>query len=137
MADREKVIKGLECCAIGLYCPDEECPYEKDKEEKQENCIALLARDALEVLKAQEPRVMTLNEVKALPAESDVWVEITGAKWSKPRITATTIHGNGGKEIFGWLHTFNFAAYGKEIYGWICWTARPTEEQRNAVKWDE
>lgn len=46
-----KVMKGLECCSIGLYCPDEECPYEKDKEEKQENCIALLARDALEVIR--------------------------------------------------------------------------------------
>lgn len=55
MADREKVIKGLECCAIGLYCPDEDCPYEEAREAKDENCIAMLARDALELLKAQEP----------------------------------------------------------------------------------
>ena len=56
MDKRENVMKGLECCAMGLFCPDEDCPYEKDREEKQENCIALLARDALELLKAQEPK---------------------------------------------------------------------------------
>ena len=131
---REKVIRGLECCSNGI-CYAGKCPYENGDNESIE-CIKKLAEDALSLLKAQEPRVMTLEEVKALPVESDVWVEITGAKGSKPRITATTIHGNGEKEIFGWLHTFNFAAYGKEIYGWRCWTARPTDEQREAVKWE-
>lgn len=56
MDKREKVMKGLECCSIGLYCPDEECPYDKGKEEKQENCVALLALDALELLKEQEQK---------------------------------------------------------------------------------
>ena len=48
--DREKVIKGLECCTG--YCDDETgCPYfdiEDDCEEK-------LRADALALLKAQEP----------------------------------------------------------------------------------
>ena len=61
MTDREKVMKGLECCAMGLFCPEYACPYEKDREEKQENCIALLARDALELLKAQEPIKPTVS----------------------------------------------------------------------------
>ena len=76
MDKREKVIKGLECCSIGLYCPDEECPYEKDKEEKQENCIALLARDALELLKAQEPvKPIHLHNTKIHDSLKDVVFE--------------------------------------------------------------
>lgn len=58
MADREKVIKGLECCSQGAtvpyiptirYCA--ECPYN----ELKMPCTRALARDALELLKEQEP----------------------------------------------------------------------------------
>ena len=60
MDDREKVIKGLECCfeyethlsiAGGLVC--EECPYNNNN--YLGTCTALLFRDALELLKEQEP----------------------------------------------------------------------------------
>lgn len=51
--DREKVIKGLECCAAD--CVDG-CPYENIEAEGW-NCTTLLCRDALELLKAQEPIV--------------------------------------------------------------------------------
>ena len=54
--DIEKVKKGLACCSIGLYCPDEECPYEVDKEEKKENCISNLCRDAMELIEEFEAR---------------------------------------------------------------------------------
>ena len=50
----EKAMKGLECCSLGLFCPDEECPYEVDKEEKQENCISNLCRDAMALIKEYE-----------------------------------------------------------------------------------
>lgn len=50
MIDREKVIKGLECCI--LHNPDDharcmQCPYES-------NCVNRLKMDALELLKEQE-----------------------------------------------------------------------------------
>ena len=53
MADREKVIKGLECCSQldnDDICPAE-CPYAQDV------CCGTvqLMADALELLKAQEP----------------------------------------------------------------------------------
>ena len=49
MTDREKVIKGLECCITdGLDCPND-CPYIGDCNRKQ------LHTDALDLLKAQEP----------------------------------------------------------------------------------
>ena len=52
MMDREKVIKGLECCttAIGCY----ECPYAVGGKATNA-CNLLIDRDALALLKAQEP----------------------------------------------------------------------------------
>ena len=51
MIDREKVIKGLECCKMPFSkCYDGGCPYFED-----EGCKAKLKREALELLKAQEP----------------------------------------------------------------------------------
>ena len=53
--DREKVIKGLECCTnINMKCEEEKCPYWKN-----DDCSDDLMRDALSLLKeheAVEPR---------------------------------------------------------------------------------
>lgn len=60
MTEREKVIKGLEC-SIGIRgrknCDD--CPYDNDF-----NCIGcdIVLRDAIALLKDQEPRVLTLEQ---------------------------------------------------------------------------
>jgi len=57
MTEQEKVIKGLECCyADGMVQNCEECPYA----EQDGTCYRIdpLLRDALALLKAQEPRVM-------------------------------------------------------------------------------
>ena len=59
MTDREKVIKGLECCLDndGCYTCDK-CPYAATDEERKHvgwNCHeADLQKDALELLKEQE-----------------------------------------------------------------------------------
>ena len=53
MADGEKVIRGLECCSSMIpYCSTNTCPYY----DVQVNCRATLERDALELLKSQEPK---------------------------------------------------------------------------------
>ena len=53
MADREKVIKGLEGCSIGVYCPDE-CPYDGlQTDADKPMCMSELMTDALELLKEQ------------------------------------------------------------------------------------
>lgn len=60
MTDREKVIKALECCT-GYCCEEIGCPYfdtEDDCEEKWRD-------DAITLLKAQEPLVMTWEEAQA------------------------------------------------------------------------
>lgn len=56
MSEREKVIKGLECCRANLLPRCEECPYANIDEG---TCFTMdrLHADALALLKAQEPRV--------------------------------------------------------------------------------
>lgn len=64
MIDREKVIRGLECCAVpGGNCL--ECPYDKYGIEGLK-CENKLVEDALALLKAQEPREMTPEEARAI-----------------------------------------------------------------------
>lgn len=61
MMDRDKVIKALECCTkkICIYKDTEkECPYWElcgEYEDAFEDCTTALAKDAIALLKAQEP----------------------------------------------------------------------------------
>ena len=52
MADREKVIKGLECCIEWDSC--NKCPYETPNEYDIAECTLSLHKDALALLKEQE-----------------------------------------------------------------------------------
>ena len=133
MADKEKVLHGLDSCGFhdGInICEVTECPYRDNKA----YCVHELAHDAgmliSELLKAQEPRVMTLDE--ALGGE-ECWVEYPngGCGYADCYLSYTT----DGADIYRTMqHDFNvpLANYGKT---WRCWTSRPTEEQREAAKW--
>ena len=71
MIDREKVIKGLECCADlqrdTMHRVCDVCPYNDSynrdfyKDPRQGACVSIhpLLRDALELLKEQKPRLLT------------------------------------------------------------------------------
>lgn len=115
MDKREKVIKGLECCTFILgkrKC--DKCPYAKGPD-----CYSLMP-DAKALLKMQEQRVMTLDEYKAIaerPVEGrvPVWLEWRGGsgRWAIPERA--------------------YQGYG---VNWRCWTGKPGEEEREAVKWE-
>lgn len=126
--DREKVIKGLECCKMP-DCPDD-CPYCNEGPTCRQN----MERDALALLKAEEPRVLTLEEVKAA-AGHDVWIEMSGNIEDDVLFTAT-IEGCGTNGLCTRYVSFNYSLYGIRPYGWRCWTSRPTEGQRKAVAWE-
>ena len=75
---------------------------------------------AIALLQAQEPKVMTLEEYKALaekPKEErdPVWEEWPGLEstWAIPN-----------------------QAYGGYGTSWRCWTSRPTDEQRKKEPWN-
>lgn len=137
---REKVIKGLECCTNGGDCQNQ-CDEWPDN-----GCVKALMRSALSLLKAQEPRVMTLEEVAgcvALERETPIYMEFgylathagqviglipkymyfddeNGLSWN-------VCEGpDQGKKDGVALCEYN------DI--WRCWTSRPTDEQRKAVK---
>ena len=141
MADREKVIKGLECCSQSdnySRKPCKECPYNYEWRDDQgivHLCqITQLRKDALFLLKAQEPRVMTLEEVEVLPygyvlIETDKknslhWVDaLLFCKNTNFSFDFITLEGRA--RLLG-------TDYNME---WRCWTSRPTDEQREATPW--
>lgn len=126
---REKVIQGLECCSNGI-CYAGKCPYENGDNESIE-CIKKLAEDALSLLKAQEPRVMTPEEVADQPEGTVVWMEQHTEE--RDYISAMVCNGKGRIGNYGiGINLEDLDA--KDIR---FWTSRPTDEQREAVKWDE
>lgn len=90
--------------------------------------------DAKELLKKQEPRLMTLEEIPEydgaflIEYRHEVWP----MQWALFRLNLTMSYRfiRGDSEL-GFSISKDF--YGKT---WRCWTARPTEEQREAEKWD-
>ena len=115
----------MECCINAGDCQNQ-CDYWPDN-----RCEHLMMIDALELLKAQEPRIMEYHEIKNNDfafLESvygdliPVIIDEDGCAWS-PEI-------NQDKNFMMICEPGN---YGKEIR---CWTSRPTDEQRKAVKWD-
>ena len=133
MTDREKAIWGLECCMRENntnMCGD--CPYH-DSSETRFGCMQSAMRNALALLKVQEPRVMTLEEIE--DCDSAIWIEF------KSSIYPAIYHDRHGKWLFitrksqCWLGAEKHYAdnYNKT---WRCWTSHPTDEQRKAVKWD-
>lgn len=126
---REEVIRGLECCSsvtgYGADCAD--CPYWEDQGE----CRTRLEEDALKLLKAQEPRVMTLEEIPERQ-ETTCWLE-----WRDGDFYAAILYANDLKVDY--MKFCTSCAFMKREYGVTvrCWTSRPTEAERRAEEWRE
>ena len=116
---REEVVRGLECCALG-DC--NHCPYTGTR------CEEHLCGDALALLKEQEPRVMTLEEV--IHSRDWIWYQ-----WKNTHCGWTIAVNCDGKWI-EWEDstTDQLCKYGEK---WRCWTARPTAEQMRETPWEE
>lgn len=138
MADRGKVIKGLQCCKSPN--DHEHCLYNTGVHYNV--CTYQLLSDALELLKEQEPRVMTLEEVidhYSLPpvfvddlgAQEDYLQDIVPLYFDFPSDDPWAVHWRGYLSVRQYLDDWK-ASYGKK---WICWTGKPTDEQRKAVQW--
>ena len=128
--DREKVIKGLEIHLKGnSRCKG--CPYPNNG-----LCGDQLMADALALLKEQEPRIIPFDEindhevlwleVKGVETEEGLapWVKTLNQRWFSPLFC----NSERPDMILSWPDE-----YGKFCR---CWTSRPTDEQRKAVKWE-
>lgn len=92
---------------------------------------------AAELLEAQGPRVMTLEEIPRHDGavlfevrNKDEWAVFSS--WDRNRRSKWMIFAFGTN--YGHVTGFNIDVYGKT---WRCWTSRPTDAQREAVKWDD
>lgn len=144
MTKVEKVRKGLKCCIFSDEegeCLDE-CPYHDDCWETDCELGYTLKKDVLELLKAQEPRVISLDELNTTSGAGwlEVWLEgdpDEGMKEEKFLIECGWCKGNyitddGDFSIADYIQTHYNKKYGIRI-----WTAKPTDEQREAVRWDD
>lgn len=91
-------------------------------------------------LQAQEPRVMTLEDVLKLRFNDVVYFEMAISSVAIPAIVIDVIEHMPDGEI-GLLqlrhiqqptNNADLEYYGKT---WRCWTSRPTDEQREATPW--
>lgn len=93
---------------------------------------AYIMRKAHEMLKAQRPRVMTLEEVRTAEV---VWLEQVGEC-----VCAIKIQNfDNGTMSFAYAYNnyTSFINIKPEHYGKVsrCWTSRPTDERREATPW--
>lgn len=74
--DREKVIKGLECCMVP---PDlcDICPYAGtgDETHHRDYCNVKLIKDAIALLKAQEPVEPTIGRCEEYDGHDSWWYQ--------------------------------------------------------------
>ena len=108
MSDREKAIRILE----GNY---------KDFVLRH-NGELLTVNKLIALLKEQEPRVLTPDEADAAEV---VWFEVRNHTHIEPMLTR-------GKRFAD--ETADWFRYGRD---WRCWSARPTDKQREEAPWDE
>lgn len=97
---------------------------------------------AVDALTAKQPRVLTLEEVAAAQ-KTPVWRETKRAHkdlyngwmlaYDIQRGQGITGTRQGMTEPNGRIGWYKLDDYGKT---WRCWTSKPTDEQREAVKWD-
>ena len=120
--NKEIVINGLRCLSdpSNEYPSCDTCPYDFA------SCVLDVTSDALQLIKEQEPRLVTPDDFKSSPNLDEhgrllVWQEVRPGSGVKTFSTWMTIT----PEYMNDLHNVRF------------WTWKPTKEQIEAVKWDE
>lgn len=145
MPDREKVMKGLECCIV--RDPDAkrncvECPYNHEGFITNTPCANGLMADALVLLKEQEPRVLEYSEIEKYPL---VWLEDED---KEDVIPGLFLQYNWGEAEFSvqdpdeYVESIVRAATViafEKTYNvmWRAWTSRPTPDQMRDTPWEE
>ena len=137
MADRENAIKRLKY----LHDVEHWTPSESSDEAKARRTIT---KEAIELLRAKEPRVLRLDEIHRGMA---LWIEykekpswLTGfgdITNYKPVTLAIGGASCGGARCFIDEFAYSFAVNDADYnIRWRAWTKEPTEEQRKEVRWN-
>lgn len=138
MPDLEKTIRGLQCHSEPKQSLDEcfceTCPYD------ELTCGLDVPNDALSLLKAKIPRVMTLEEVAELEEHQFVWIEPKNSDEPLYFLEIVQLCGIVSINMEISLNTPSsiYFVYTKNYNkNYRFWSSRPTDEQRSEVKWDE
>ena len=131
---REWVIEGLEFTL-------EESGWDANAAYDQELMIQVVT-EAIALLKAQEPRVMSAADVAACPNGTVLWVEERqGVTWNKfpLEVETSSTHPDTGTDYLFFITYHDIRKFECSEYNqtWRCWTSRPTDEQREAAAWKE
>lgn len=133
MIDREKIISALENCSDPAGkcrdCPYEECErFEKSVSEYPDELI----RKAVELLKEQEPRVLSANEIIKTTEVTTCYLEVKGERnlygaYLQKYDDDHTLVVTDVKDVPEMIATRHARL----------WSSKPTDEQREAVPWGD
>ena len=138
MPDREKVIEGLnDIHAVACGLGDDEC-YLNSIGIKQ---LQTLINDATELLRAQEPQVLSVEAVRKL-TRIPVWLDVKSTHKDLYRgwVLAYMVQkgmGITGERLgmadpSGRMHWYKLDDYGRT---WRIWDSDPTDAQKEATPW--
>lgn len=133
LMDKEKVIKGLNCCSHtdGANCIY--CPYDN----ADSDCTALMSMDVLALLIEQEAKCLTKAELDGLKKNQFVWIEGRTGYLYCLQIIGICRDKTGVSDI-QFNAVTSYVEKSTNLYGenYRIWTNKPTEEQKQEVKWD-
>ena len=127
---RDNVIRGFECC---LRNDHKKCPY-YSSDILDTTCYTRLHTDALALLKAWVPRVMTLEELQAIETP---WNRNTPPYlWLEDRFGQNS-HWMCWRDIHSVVSSSEATVW-KQNYGSMrrVWTLQPTPEQMSETPWE-
>lgn len=81
------------------------------------------------------PRLLHIDEVRLLPPESDIWLEVVRLD-GKPHVRANTVAGvtENRLVVVAGAHDYALREYGQN---WRAWLTRPPVELREATPWEK
>ncbi len=122
--NRIDIIHNLESC-LDIQCDD--CIQEHASHYPLD-CEAYdsFVRSAVELLKAQESRILTLDEIKE---GEPYWLEVSGD--SIQSVICLHREDDAAKKYMTFVWQYGTSSWATEEYnvGWRCWSAKPTGEQ--------
>ena len=139
----DKVKKGLECCT----CIDdrdmcEECPYNGTY--RKGTCITALEADALSYIRELETKVAEYEKpLKPMTWEEammdDFYLEMRDGAYLDNALNEFAVDMPDDGHVIMTVHNHGGLRLERDDYGktWRAWPRRPTDEEREAAKWDE
>lgn len=138
MIDEKEVLKALVCRANDPVVNCAGCPY-RDRECEFICDFQRICRDALALLGAQKPRVLTLEEAEGRIGDY-IHIEVRGRNIGEYRMLGEL---DSYSRKYRYLYVLHPGETHCTVYSynfinktWRPWSARPTEEQMRETPWE-